>query len=493
MPDETRKPLPRQPGLGLSLLPLFFLMAMLGLNVAVFSDDASGGPNQLALFFAAAFTALLGYFALGIDYHELERKALHAVVLAMQAMVILLVVGMLIGLWIISGIVPTMIYYGIQLIHPSVFLLVACVSCSIVSVTIGSSWSTMGTVGVALIGVGQTLGIPAPLVAGAIVSGAYFGDKISPMSETTNLAPAIAGTDLFTHIRHMLYTTIPAYVITILLFTGIGFFYVSDALDEGFIAEVSTAIETHFRVGWYMFLPPLLVIGLITLRMPALPALLAGGVIGAVTALVFQPHLLGEPFTWRSAYATLIAVAHSGYALEASGSVMLDKLLSQGGMLNMLPTILLIITAMLFGGMMEATGMLPRIAMAILGLVRGTGTLVGATVGSCILCNIAAPDQYISIVVPGRMFREAYRRQRLKPRNLSRALEDGGTVTSVLIPWNTCGAYATSVLGVNALAFAPFAFFNWLSPIISVFMSGVGIGVKYYEDGEEPSDSEAAP
>jgi Na+:H+ antiporter, NhaC family len=485
----------RYPSLKLSLLPLLFLMALLALNVAVFSDDASSGPNQLALLLAAAFTAALGFFVLGADYHEIERKALHSVVLAMQAMTILLVVGVLIGLWILSGIVPTMVYYGIQLIHPSVFLVVACLACSVVSLAIGSSWSTMGTVGVALITIGRTLGIGDPIVAGAIISGSYFGDKMSPMSDTTNLAPAVAGTDLFTHIRHMFYTTVPAYTITLVVFGGMGFFQGGGAYDPAFVEEVGAAIEDHFTVGWYLLLPPLLVIGLVAMRVPALPALLTGAIIGGLMALVFQAHLMGDPFTWRSAYGTLVETAHSGYLMEG-GHEMLDKLFTQGGLMNMLPTILLIITAMLFGGMMEATNMLPRIARAILGLVRGTGTLVGATIASCILVNIAAPDQYISIVVPGRMFGPAYRMRRLRPRNLSRALEDGGTVTSVLVPWNTCGAFASSVLRVPAFEYAPYAFFNWLSPLLSAFMAGLGIGIKYMTEEEAAAietAEEAAP
>jgi len=474
----------KQPSLFLSLLPLMFLMALLALNVALFADDASSGPNQLALLLSAAFAFLLGHFALNVDYKDMERRALHSVILAMQAIVILLVVGVLIGLWILSGIVPTMIYFGIKLIHPSVFPLVACIACSIVSLAIGSSWSTIGTVGVALIGIGKTLGISEALVAGSIISGAYFGDKMSPLSDTTNLAPAVAGTDLFTHIRHMFYTTIPAYSLTLAGFLGMGLFFTSNNYDPAFVNEVGTAISNHFNVAWYMPLPALIVIFLAARRVPALPALMAGAFLGAGAAVLFQPQLIGEPLTWGGAYAVLIRTAHSGFSID-SGNGMLDALFEQGGMLNMLPTVLLIITAMLFGGAMEATGMLPRIAAAILSFVRGTGSLVGATISSSIVCNVAAPDQYISIVLPGRMFRHAYEQRGLEPRNLSRALEDGGTVTSVLVPWNTCGAYASSVLHVSATAYAPFCLFNWLSPIISTAMAGLGIGIKYMPPAPE--------
>lgn len=477
----------KQPSLLVALLPLLFLMAVLAANVWFFADNSSSGPNQLALLLSAAFALLLGHLVLRADYKELEREALHSIALAMQAIVILLVVGVLIGLWILSGIVPTMIYLGVKLIHPSVFPLVACVACSIVSLAIGSSWSTMGTVGVALIGIGKTLGISEALVAGAIISGAYFGDKMSPLSDTTNLAPAVSGTDLFTHVRHMFYTTAPAYTLTLAGFFGIGFLFKPEAYDPAFVNEVATAISAHFHVAWYVPLPAVLVILLAACRVPALPALTAGAFLGAAAAVLFQPQLVGEPLSWGGVYTRLIETAHSGFSID-SGNAMLNELFNQGGMLNMLPTVLLIISAMVFGGAMEATGMLPRIARAILSLVRGTGSLVGATITSSIVCNIAAPDQYISIVVPGRMFRQAYQQRGLEPRNLSRALEDGGTVTSVLVPWNTCGAYAASVLHVSAAAYAPYCLFNWLSPIISTTMAALGLGIKYLPaDQEHPA------
>lgn len=484
---ETRS---HSPSLLLSLSPLFVLMGLLAVNVALFGDEASSGPNQLALLCGAAVALFIGRFLLKLPYQDLEHKALHAVLLAMQAIVILLVVGMLIGLWILSGVVPTMIYYGIKLIHPSVFPLVACVCCSIVSITIGSSWSTMGTVGVALIGIGRTLGIADGVVAGAIVSGAYFGDKLSPMSDTTNLAPAVAGTDLFTHVRHMLYTTIPAHSLALLGFAGIGLFFAPQGYDPSFVNEVSNAITTHFRVGWHLLIPPVLVIGLAACRVPALPSLVVGVLLGALTAVIFQPQLVASPFTWGGVYGTLIKTAHSGFSIQ-TGNALVDELFAQGGMLNMMNTVLLIITAMVFGGAMEATGMLPRIARAILSTVRGTGSLVGATIGSSVVCNIAAPDQYISIVIPGRMFREAYLKRGLDPRNLSRALEDGGTVTSVLVPWNTCGAYAASVLHVSTFTYLPFCLFNILSPIVSVSMATLGVTIKHLEEpkrGDLPAE-----
>lgn len=459
-----------KPGLLLSLFPVFFLMIMLIINVRIFSDSATAGPNQLALLLAAAVAGAIGHFILRLDYKTLEVRAIQSIGLAMQANLILLVVGALIGLWIQAGIVPTLVYYGIKLLNPTTFLAVACGACALISLSVGSSWSTMGTLGVALIAIGATLGIPVPMVAGAIISGAYFGDKLSPLSDTTNLAPAIAGTDLFTHVRHLLYTTIPAILLALTAYAAIGMLYDAKAYDPELVEEVQQILQQRFSIGLHTLIAPVIVLILVLFKMPALPALLAGVLLGAAEALVFQSAGSGESLS--GIYAGLITTAHSGYTLE-SGNAIIDDLLSKGGMLGMLNTVLLIIMAMLFGGMMEATGMLRRIAAAILSLVRGTGSLIGATVGTCIFFNITASEQYLAVVVPGRMFREAYEDRNLDPRNLSRALEDGATVTSVLVPWNTCGAYASSVLGVPTLAYLPWCFFNLLCPVISIFMASM--------------------
>ena len=457
----------QEPSLLLSVLPVLFLVALLLLNVFLFGDDSTGGPHQIALLLAAAFAAALGHFVLKQDYRLMEGQAIGAIALALQAMLILLVVGALIGLWIMAGIVPTMVYYGLVLIHPAVFLPVACAACAVVSVAIGSSWSTMGTVGVALIGIGNALGLPEPMVAGAIVSGAYFGDKLSPLSETTNLAPAVAGTELFTHIRHMLYTTVPALALSLVAYGVLGLWYRPETQDLTQVREALVIIRQHFSIGVHTLATPILVFFLVMRRMPALPALLIGVLLGALQAVIFQGQSFGS-----GGYSALIVTAHSGFVSE-TGNETIDALFSKGGMLNMLPTVLLIVMAMTFGGVMEATGMLRRIASAILHLVRGAGSLVGATISACILFNLTASDQYLAIVVPGRMFREAYRRYRLPPKTLSRALEDGGTVTSVLVPWNTCGAFAASVLGVRTFSYAPWAFFNILCPLIGAFLAGM--------------------
>jgi len=476
---------PKIPPLWLSLLPGALLLALLIVNVALFRDSASAGPNQLAILLSAMFAGALGRFVLKLNYRELERHAVKSIVLAMEAILILLIVGALIGTWIMGGVVPAMVYYGIKLLNPTVFLLVACLVCSVVSLAIGSSWSTMGTVGVALIGIGKALGFPDPLVAGAVISGAYFGDKMSPLSDTTNLAPAVAGTELFTHIRHMFYTTIPAYTLTLIAFASIGLLYRGGEFDPEMARGIVETIGAQFNIQWYLLLVPAAVILLVACRVPAIPALVTGTVLGGGAAVLLQPHQFAGGI---EAYKAILNTAYSGYALD-SGNAMVDALLSRGGMVNMVDTITLILMAMLFGGVMEATGMLPRIAQAILHLARGAGSLIATTIGSCILFNLTASEQYLAIVMPGRMFRGAYEAYRLDPRNLSRALEDGGTVTSVLVPWNTCGAFASGVLGVSTLSYAPFCVFNWLCPIVAISMAAMGLAIKPL--AQEPPQHEA--
>ncbi len=478
----------RRPSLFLSLVPLGFLLVLLVANVALFRDDATSGPNQIALLLSAMFAGALGRFVLKLPYRDFEMRAIKSIVLAMEAVLILLVVGALIGTWLIGGIVPTMVCYGISLIRPSVFPVVACLVCSVVSLAIGSSWSTMGTVGVALMGIGQALGFPAPLVAGAVISGAYLGDKMSPLSDTTNLAPAVAGSNLFTHIRHMMYTTVPAYAITIAMFAIVGLFYTPKAIDSISTDAILGAIHSHFRIHWAFMLVPASVIALVALKIPAIPALVIGALLGAFAAL-FQP--LGAE-NGAGGYMKIIETAYSGFTLE-TGNPMVDDLLSGGGMANMVNVVFLILMAMLFGGIMEATGMLPRIAEAILHLVRGPGSLISATVSTCVLLNLTASEQYLSIVLGGRMFRPAYERYHLLPRNLSRALEDGATVTSVLVPWNTCGAFASGVLAVGTFSYLPFCFFNLLCPVVAITMAAFGLAIKPAPEGraygelEEPA------
>lgn len=471
----------KKPSLFVALVPVIILVILLSINVVVFHDDSSYGPNQLALLFSAVVTAFIGVFYLKHDYKEIEKKAIDSIGVSMQALMILLVVGSLIGIWILNGVVPTMIYYGVNLINPSIFLPVTLILCSIVSLATGSSWSTVGTVGIALIGIGQTLGIPLGMVAGAIVSGSYFGDKMSPLSDTTNLAPAMAGTDLFSHIRAMLYTSGPAIILSLIIFSIIGFFFTGDAVNTEQIEEISKLISSKFNISLWLFTLPLIVFILVKMKVPALPALTIGVLLGIVYAVIFQwsylSSLAGGELSLSKLYKIIIETAFGGHTSE-TGNKVVDKLFTRGGMSGMLNTVWLILTAMLFGGMLEVTGMLEKIAETILKMVKSVTSLVASTVGTSIFLNLTTSDQYIAIVVTGRMFKGAYKDYGLEPKNLSRAVEDGATVTSVLVPWNTCGAYFSSVMGVATLSYLPFAFFNLLSPLMSILVAANG---KYIE------------
>lgn len=493
--EKTNEAPVNEPSLLVSLIPIVVLMALLITNIFVFGDAGINGSNQLALLISGALAAFIGIVVYKIKYKTIENQIIKSIGVAMQASIILLIVGALIGMWIISGIVPTMIYFGLQLINPTVFLPVSCIVCSIVALATGSSWSTTGTVGIALIGIGTTLGVPLGMVAGAIISGAYFGDKMSPLSDTTNLAPAMAGTDVFTHIRHMMYTSGPAIILAIIGFTLLGFFYGQGTVNQENINTVLAVIDSKFNIGLHLFLVPIAVLFMVYMRVPALPALLIGTLIGGIFALVFQPELVaslaGESKGFKGIYESIVKTAYSGFVIKTDNELIND-LFNRGGMANMLSTVWLILMAMVFGGAMEGTGMLQKIANSILKLVRGTGSLIGATLGSCIFMNMTACDQYLAIVVPGRMYKDAYEKYGLKPKNLSRALEDSGTVTSVLVPWNSGGAYNAGVLGVAtvnvndlSMSYLPFAFFNLLSPLVSAFLAGFNLTIEKLDDEEK--------
>jgi len=470
----------REPSLIWCLIPIGVLIALMVFNVILFKDNATFGPNQLALLLAALVAGLIGIFSLELSYIFLEKQVISSIAMALQSILILFVVGSLISVWIASGIVPLMIYYGLEIINPKVFLVVSCIVSCIVSLCTGSSWSTSGTIGIALIAIGQTLGVPISMVAGAVISGAYFGDKMSPLSDTTNLAPAMAGTDLFSHIRHMVYTSGPAIVLSILGFLIVGFFYQGSNLSSDAIAEVQGTITDHFQINLVLLAVPFLVVTMVALQVPALPALIVGVLLGCLAALIFQRELLSGmiegSFSLNRAYGVLIGIAANGFSIE-TGNEVIDSLFSRGGMSSMLNTVWLIICAMVFGGMLEACGMLQKLANVILAGARGAGMLVASTVGTCLFMNATASDQYISIVVPARMFRSAYLKYGLHPKNLSRAVEDSGTVTSVLIPWNSGAAFHSGVLGVSTLSYLPFCFFNLLSPVISVFLAAANLTI----------------
>lgn len=496
---EPRSP----PRPAVALVPVAFLVFFLGLSVinlhelpeirfvsaflrAVASIPVIGQalwqgiPVPIPLVAATAVASLLAWRQ-GLPWSAIEESYLHGIGLALGACLILLVIGILIGTWILGGVVPTMVYYGLKLISPSVFLVAACGICAIVSLASGSSWATAGTVGVAMIGVGGGLGIPLPMVAGAIVSGSYFGDKMSPLSDTTNLAPAVAGTDVFSHVRHMVYTTLPALAIALVLYGLIGMRYAGGEMDAGAVDAILATLDANFVISPWLLLVPGVVLLLVIKRVPALPALLAGAVAGGVCAMAVQ----------GAAIAELLQVSNGGYA-GATGLHAVDDLLTRGGLVSMFPTLAIIMTAMCFGGVMERSGMLGALAGAILQFARSTGSLVAATVATCVGMNIIAPDQYLSIVVPGRMYRDAYARAGLHPKNLSRVLEDAGTLTSPLIPWNTCGAYMTATLGVFSLAYLPYAFLNLICPLISMLYGYTGWTMAKADVEESPDKTPEA-
>ena len=383
--------------------------------------------------------------------------------LAMAAVLILMAIGILIGSWVASGIVPLMVYYGLMFLSPEIFLIASCLICAVVSFATGSSWSTAGTVGVALIGAGQGLEMPLPMVAGAIVSGAYFGDKLSPLSDSTNLAPAVAGTQLFVHIRHMLYTTVPSLAIALVLYGLLGISQGSSAASMENVEALNAILRSEFNLSPWLWLAPISVVLMIALRLPALPALLGGAFVAAALGIFLQDIPV----------ASMFAIMQEGYVSD-TGEPHIDELLSRGGLESMLWTISLILCAMAFGGLMEGTGMLASISRAVLKTATTTGRLVGATLATCIGMNIMAPDQYLSIILPGRMYRSSFESAGLHMKNLSRCLEDAGTLSSPLIPWNTCGATMMAALMVNPFAYLPYAFLNLLNPIISLIYGFTG-------------------
>lgn len=469
----------RKPKLAEALIPITFLIVLLSINVTVFGDEALEGSNQIVLILSGAVAGLISV-RMGVSWRILQKGILSSINSAMSSLLILLLIGALAGAWMISGIVPAMIYYGLKILNPTILLFAATVVCALVSLATGSSWTTIATVGLALIGIGKALGMSEGIVAGAIISGAYFGDKMSPLSDTTNLAPAMAGTDLFTHIRYMTITTVPTLVITLLIFLAIGFTY-SSGNEIHDVEPILTALSSTFNINLWLFLVPIIVIVLIVKKVPAIPALLAGSLLGILCAIIFQPHIFHEisgitDNPWKSTYIASMKALYTNVNV-VTGNAIADELLSTGGMAGMLGTIWLILSAMVFGGIMDASGMLKRITEVIISSVNSTGSLITSTAASCVFFNVTASDQYLAIVVPGKMFEKIYKDKGLAPENLSRTLEDAGTVTSVLIPWNTCGAAQSNVLGIATWAYLPYCFFNIISPFMTVFFAYAGIKI----------------
>lgn len=463
-----------------ALIPVIALVLMLFFNVFyAFGDDALGGSNQFILLLGAAVAAIVGYFN-KVRFSQMMDEVAENVKSTTGALLILLMVGALAGTWLISGIIPTMIYYGMLILSPKIFLVSTVIICSIISIATGSSWTTSATVGIALIGIASAIGIPLGMTAGAVISGAYFGDKLSPMSDTTNLAPAMAGTDLFTHIRYMTYTTVPTYIVTLIFFIIMGL-----TLEPQGVASTETllaSIKESFHITPWLFIVPVLVIVLIVKKTPPLIALLAGTLLGGIAALLFQPNIVAtlggaEELNFLSGYKGIMNAITVDTSVATENEILTD-LFSSGGMSGMLGTIWLIVCAMVFGGIMDAIGALARISRALLKLFHTTFGLFASTVASCLALNVTASDQYLAIVVPGKMYAKAFKDKGLAPENLSRTLEDSGTVTSVLVPWNTCGAYQAGVLGVDTLHYAGYAVFNWLSPFTTLLFAAFRIKIR---------------
>ena len=443
----------------IALIPIVFLVVLLYLSVMVFEIDV-----HIPIFLSAMFAALIAVFVLKQKWADLEEGIFETIKLALIAIIILMVIGMVIGSWIQSGVVPTMIYYGLQVISPKIFLFASLILCSIVSLATGSSWTTAGTVGIALVGIGTSLGIPTPVIGGAIISGAYFGDKMSPLSDTTNLAPAMAGSTLFEHIRHMIYTTGPSYVIASIIYIIMGFRYNASSIDTTLIDQINNGLAEQFSMNPLLLLIPVITIILVVMKVPAIPGLFIGALLGSAAAMIFQGVSLGEALN----------ALHYGYE-SATGVTAVDELLTRGGLDSMMWTISLILCAMIFGGVMERSGMLGALVNEILKIAKGVGGVVLATILTCIGVNIVTADQYLSIVITGRMYKQAFADMNLHPKNLSRCLEDSGTLTSPLIPWNTCGAFMITALALEPWTYIPYAFLNWINPIISVFYGFTGI------------------
>lgn len=488
-----------KPGLGLSIGVFVAAAIIISYGVLKLGVDA-----HVPIIFSAVVVCLVGLLVLKMPWSQIEEGAINAIAVALQAIVILIIIGMVIGIWMQSGVVPSLIYYGLDILAPGIFLLATLLITSIVSLATGSSWTTSGTVGIALMGIAHGLGIPAPVTAGIVVSGAYFGDKMSPLSDTTNLAPAVAGSNLFDHIRAMIWSTGPTYLIVAAICIVLGFNYGGGTLDAAKISAMQEMMKAEFNIGLLGFLPPVLVIFLATRKAPAIPGLFAGVLVAALMS-AFQGNGLADIIdaihygygatisadfagAEGEALANLISQFNFGMAPEMATEVgeMLDSLLSRGGLDSMMWTISLIISALFFGGAMEACGFLETIVGSITDRVKSVGGMMAAVIGTCFMANLFLGDQYLSLVIPGRMFKTAFEEKGLAPRMLSRATEDAGTLTSALIPWNTCGAFQSSVLGVPTLAYAPYAFLNYLNPIVSIVISYMKIGIYWRkEDGTD--------
>ncbi len=460
--EEKARKTPRKANLFEALISLGGLIAIMAVGILVFGVDPHI-PMFIGVIIAAVMALYLGY-----AWEDIEKFMMEGITRALQSVIILSIIGILVGMWIDSGVVPSMIYYGLQILSPGIFFIACVLICSITSLATGSSWGTMGTMGLALMGIGVGLGMPAGMTAGAVLSGAYFGDKMSPLSDTTNLAPAMAGTDVMTHVKFMMLPTGLTYVICLVFFGILGATqYHGGAADMSKVVEISQALKDNFVISPLFLLPPVIVIGAVAMKVPAIPGITLGILSAFVLGLIFQPDCT---------VGTLLTTGRDGFE-SSIGVYEVDKLLTNGGLMGMMSSISLTILAMMFGGIMEATGQLEIIVSKLLKLVKGPASLVALTEATCVLSNVTMPEQYISIVVPGRMYAEEYKKMGLHPKTLSNALEGAGTVTSALIPWNTCGVYIKDTLGLGVAEYGPWAIFNWLMPIMNVVLAVPGLTI----------------
>ena len=460
----------KKPGLLLSLVPVLVLIALLMIGVFIFGDELTSGPSQIAIFGAAVVTALIGLYGLKVPWSQFEEAVGSNLKSTSSAIIILLSIGSLTATWMLSGIVPTMIWYGLKLIHPKIFIVLSFLLCAVVSLLAGSSWTTVGTVGVALFGAGTFIGIPAGWLAGAIISGAYLGDKVSPLSDTTNLSSSIAGVDLYTHVRYTLLTTLPALVICLIAYGIVGF--VVPTSSEVEVGRQLAVLKETFNISPWYLLVPCLTIFLIFKKVPAVVTLFLSALAGGILAYFAQPQIIDQIVGAESGgiqrfFGSLMKMMSTNVSIETPDPL-ITRLASTSGMSGMVNTVWIIIAVMLFGGCLSACGMVETITSAIIAKVRRTGGLVTATVLSCVFCNLTLSDQFMAILLPGNMFRDVYKKFGLAPEVLSRTLEDSGTVSSVLVPWNTCAVVQSSVLGVATMAYFPFAIFCFITPLIAI-------------------------
>lgn len=478
----------------LSLLPIAVLVAMLGVTIHLFGSDALGGGSQVCLLAATGVCVLIGMAGFKRKWKHFEKAITNNISGIGTALIILLIIGALSGAWMVSGVVPTLIYYGIQIIHPSFFLVSTCLICCIVSVMTGSSWTTIATIGIALMGIGEAQGFDPGWIAGAIISGAYFGDKVSPLSDTTVLAASVTGSPIFSHIRYLLFTTIPSLIITLIIFTVAGLSH--EASSTGSIAEFTQALDGKFHISGWLMLVPIATGVMIAKKVPSLITLFLSTALAAVFAVFFQPELLAEIAGDAGSHTmTMVKGAMSilfGSTSLDTGNAQINELIATRGMSGMLNTVWLIICAMCFGGAMTAGGMLESITQVFTRLAKSCVSMVSSTVASGLFLNITTADQYISIILTGNMFRDIYEENGYEGRLLGRTIEDAVTVTSPLIPWNTCGMTQATILNVSTFTYLPYCFFNLISPLMSILVSATGYTIVRRVKGmESPEEVEA--